>query len=178
MTESNEQAVLYAVDGGIATITLNRPESRNALNLAMCEGLLSAARAAAADPDVRVVLVRAAGAVFCAGADLKERKTMDESQVLARRMRGFFAYEALESAADAGDRGRRRRRGRLRRRDHRGLRLRCGDARGDVLDARGAVGHGGRDATTLAHRRQAAREGHDVHWPPPRRPSRRCRRAS
>ncbi|KJK20806.1 enoyl-CoA hydratase [Burkholderiaceae bacterium 16] len=97
MTEANEPSVLYAVGNGIATITLNRPESRNALNLAMCEGLLNATRMAAADPEVRVVLVRAAGAVFCAGADLKERKTMDETQVLARRMRGFFAYEALES---------------------------------------------------------------------------------
>jgi len=97
MTHSNTQAVLYAVDGGIATITLNRPDSRNALDLAICEGLLAAARSAAADPEVRVVLVRAAGAAFCAGADLKERKTMDEAQVLARRMRGFFAYEALES---------------------------------------------------------------------------------
>ncbi len=95
--EANEQAVRYDVDGHIATITLNRPESRNALNLAMCEGLQAAARAAAADPEIRVVLVRAAGAAFCAGADLKERKTMDEAQVLARRMRGFFAYEALEN---------------------------------------------------------------------------------
>lgn len=103
MTESNEAiepgaqpAVLYAVKDGVATITLNRPESRNALNLAMCEGLQAAASAAEADAEVRVVVVRAAGSVFCAGADLKERKTMDEAQVLARRMRGFFAYEALE----------------------------------------------------------------------------------
>jgi enoyl-CoA hydratase len=97
MTRANEQAVRYAVEGGIATITLGRPEHRNAVNLAMCEGLQAAASAASADPDVRVVLVRAAGTVFCAGADLKERKTMDEAQVLARRMRGLFAYEALES---------------------------------------------------------------------------------
>lgn len=101
MTESNgmgtQAAVLYAVECGIATITLNRPNSRNALNLAMCEGLQAAATAAAADAEVRVVLVRAAGPVFCAGADLKERQTMDDAQVLARRMRGFFAYEALES---------------------------------------------------------------------------------
>jgi len=96
VTETNEQPVLYAVEHGVATITLNRPESRNALNLAMCEGLLAAARSASADPEVRVVVVRANGAAFCAGADLKERKTMDETQVLARRMRGFFAYEAIE----------------------------------------------------------------------------------
>lgn len=95
--DTNEQAVLYAVDAGIAAITLNRPDSRNALNLAMCEGLQAAATAAAANPDVRVVLVRGAGPAFCAGADLKERKTMDEAQVLARRMRGFFAYDALEA---------------------------------------------------------------------------------
>jgi enoyl-CoA hydratase len=96
VTETNEQPVLYAVEHGVATLTLNRPESRNALNLAMCEGLLAAVRAAGADPEVRVVVVRANGAAFCAGADLKERKTMDETQVLARRMRGFFAYEAIE----------------------------------------------------------------------------------
>ncbi|WP_423199328.1 MULTISPECIES: enoyl-CoA hydratase/isomerase family protein [unclassified Cupriavidus] len=97
MTQAEEQAVLYTVADGVATITLNRPDSRNALNLAMCEGLQAAAHAASTNADVRVVLVRGAGAVFCAGADLKERKGMDESQVLARRMRGFFAYEALES---------------------------------------------------------------------------------
>lgn len=97
LSAAEAPAVLYAVDAGIATITLNRPESRNALNLAMCEGLQRAAATAAADPDVRVVLVRGAGPAFCAGADLKERKTMDEAQVLARRMRGFFAYDALEA---------------------------------------------------------------------------------
>lgn len=97
MTEPQESPVLYAVENGVATITLNRPDHRNALNLAMCEGLLATARAAGADPQVRVVVVRASGAAFCAGADLKERKTMDETQVLARRMRGLFAYEAIES---------------------------------------------------------------------------------
>ena len=91
------QAVLYEVVGGVATIRLNRPEARNALNSAMCAGLLAAARAATADPAVQLVLVRAAGPVFCAGADLKERQGMDEDQVRARRIRAFAAYEALES---------------------------------------------------------------------------------
>lgn len=90
-------AVLYSVKGGVATIRLNRPEARNALNLAMCEGLEAAAKSAAADASVKLVLVRAAGSVFCAGADVKERQGMDAAQVRARRQRGFDAYAALEA---------------------------------------------------------------------------------
>jgi enoyl-CoA hydratase len=80
--------IRYDVKDGVATITLNRPESRNALNRAMCEDLVAAAAAAIADGDVRLVFVRGAGPVFCAGADLKERKG---------RLRGYAAYNALEA---------------------------------------------------------------------------------
>jgi enoyl-CoA hydratase len=89
--------VLYDCADGVATITLNRPQSRNALNRAMCEDLVSAAAAAAADREVRLVLVRGAGPVFCAGADLKERKGMSVDEVRNRRLRGFAAYHALEA---------------------------------------------------------------------------------
>lgn len=89
--------VLYAVSNGVATLTLNRAEQRNALNLGMCDGLLNAARAAAADASVRLVLVRANGPAFCAGADLKERHGMDNAQVRERRLRAFDAYAALEA---------------------------------------------------------------------------------
>ncbi len=91
------EAVLYGVEGGVATIRLNRPEARNALNLAMCDGLAAAARRAADDPAVKLVLVRSNGSVFCAGADLKERQGMGEAQVRARRGKGFDAYAALEA---------------------------------------------------------------------------------
>jgi len=90
-------AVLQQFDEGVATLTLNRPESRNALNLGMCDGLIDAAQALAANPDVRLVFLRAAGTVFCAGADLKERQGMGEAQVRERRMKGFAAYAALEA---------------------------------------------------------------------------------
>lgn len=90
-------AVAFHVEQGVATLTLNRPESRNALNLAMCEGLIQSAQAAAANPEVRLVLVRGAGTTFCAGADLKERQGMTEAQVRERRMKGFAAYAALEA---------------------------------------------------------------------------------
>ena len=93
----NFTTILYAVADGVATITLNRPESRNALNRAMCEDLIAAATAAAADADVRLVLVRGSGPVFCAGADLKERKDMSVDEVRNRRLRGLAAYNAIEA---------------------------------------------------------------------------------
>ena len=78
-------SVLYSVTGGVATITLNRPESRNALNLDMCEGILGFSRECSSNPEVKLVFVRANGPVFCAGADLKERQGMSEAQVRERR---------------------------------------------------------------------------------------------
>ena len=82
---------------GVATLTLNRPTARNALNNAMCGELLGALMALAADESVRLVLIRAKGPVFCAGADLKERQGMDEDAVRARRLKAFAAYHAIES---------------------------------------------------------------------------------
>lgn len=65
--------VLIAVANGIATITINRPEARNAINRAVAEGLHAAFRAAEDDPAVQVVILTGAGErAFCAGMDLKE----------------------------------------------------------------------------------------------------------
>jgi enoyl-CoA hydratase len=89
--------ITYGVEGGVATIMLNRPDARNALNRAMCEELVAACSAAANDDIVRLVLVRGAGPVFCAGADLKERKDMSVDEVRNRRLRGFAAYNAIEA---------------------------------------------------------------------------------
>ena len=91
-----DSPLLYVVTDGVATITLNRPHSRNALNLAMCDELARACHLAASDSTVRLVLVRGAGPVFCAGADLKERKGMSEDAVRVRRLRAFASYAAIE----------------------------------------------------------------------------------
>lgn len=93
----NFTTIQYAVADGVVTITLNRPEARNALNRAMCEELITAASAIAADADLRLVLVRGAGPVFCAGADLKERPGMSVDEVRNRRLRGLAAYNAIEA---------------------------------------------------------------------------------
>ena len=73
-------AVLYDCKDGLARITLNRPDARNALNIAMCEALIAATRRAREDA-ARCVLVQGVGPVFCAGADLKERQGMGDDAV-------------------------------------------------------------------------------------------------
>ena len=69
--------VLYEVSDGLATITLNRPEAMNALNIATKVALREAVQAAADDSAVRAVLLTAAGErAFCVGQDLKEHITL------------------------------------------------------------------------------------------------------
>lgn len=66
--------VLFEHAAGVATLTLNRADKRNALNLALWAELESQlARIEAAGQEIGVVVLRAAGPVFCAGNDLKER---------------------------------------------------------------------------------------------------------
>ncbi|MFD9813082.1 enoyl-CoA hydratase/isomerase family protein [Streptomyces sp. NPDC059080] len=64
--------VLYDVTDGLATITLNRPDAMNALNIDAKVTLRDRLRDAAADPAVRAVLLTATGRAFCVGQDLKE----------------------------------------------------------------------------------------------------------
>ncbi|MCC7268759.1 MAG: enoyl-CoA hydratase/isomerase family protein [Caulobacteraceae bacterium] len=63
--------LIETVDEGIATLTMNRPEARNALSAEMLAGLSEAAGRLAADPKVRVVVLTGAGGAFCAGGDVK-----------------------------------------------------------------------------------------------------------
>ncbi len=65
----NGAGVLYEVDNGVGTITLNRPHVLNALDHALAAGLADAAREAARDPAVWVVVVRGAGRAFSSGMD-------------------------------------------------------------------------------------------------------------
>jgi enoyl-CoA hydratase/carnithine racemase len=64
------ETLLYAVEEGIATITLNRPDKLNAFNTQMMKDMIAAFDATDADDAVRVVIVTGAGRGFCAGADL------------------------------------------------------------------------------------------------------------
>jgi len=66
--------LLCAIDGGVATVTLNRPDKRNALNTAVLDGLRATFATLEADRSVRVVVVRGAGTAFCSGMDLNEMR--------------------------------------------------------------------------------------------------------
>jgi enoyl-CoA hydratase/carnithine racemase len=67
--------ILTSVTDGIASITMNRPGQRNAMNGAMLTGLRTAIDELDGRKDVRVVVVRGAGPAFCAGMDLKEMES-------------------------------------------------------------------------------------------------------
>jgi enoyl-CoA hydratase/carnithine racemase len=69
---TNSPAVLYDKDGAVAIISLNRPEVRNAYNVAMRDGLFEALRAATDDPEIRAVVLRGNGPAFCTGGDVSE----------------------------------------------------------------------------------------------------------
>src|SRR5690349_9253945 len=56
-------------DGGIATLTLNRPEARNALSIEMCDAIVEALQKIDANDEARVVILTGSGKVFCSGAD-------------------------------------------------------------------------------------------------------------
>ena len=70
-----EPAAVYEVVGRVGVITLNRPESMNAVNGALSTAVGEALEAAAGDPQVRAIVVTGAGRAFCAGADLKALAT-------------------------------------------------------------------------------------------------------
>src|SRR5579862_2136731 len=64
------ETLLYAVEDGVATVTLNRPEKLNAFNTQMMKDLIAAFDETDRDDAVRAVIVTGAGRAFCAGADL------------------------------------------------------------------------------------------------------------
>ena len=80
-------------DEGVLTLTLNRPEKRNALNAALVEALKEALADAAADEAVRVVAIRGAGSDFCSGADLAALEAIAD----------MGPEESLEDAGRMGD---------------------------------------------------------------------------
>ena len=94
MTPSEFETILYSVEDGVATITLNRPDKLNAFTTRMMMELMAAFDATDADDAVKAVIVTGAGRAFCAGADLSrggstfDRDANPEAERLAVRVNG------------------------------------------------------------------------------------------
>ena len=84
MTES--PFILRSDAAGIATLTLNRPQARNALSLGMLQALLTELKRIAIDSQVHVVVLAGAGPAFCAGHDLKEIRAENFSSAYTRNL--------------------------------------------------------------------------------------------
>ena len=72
---TNDDVLLIDTNDRVRTLTLNRPQSRNALSSALCTQFFAALADAEADDAVDVVILTGADPVFCAGLDLKELGT-------------------------------------------------------------------------------------------------------
>jgi methylglutaconyl-CoA hydratase len=100
--------------GGVVTLTLNRPDRRNALSIALVRELLAALERAEAEPSTRVAVLRGAGAAFCTGLDLAEAqdsaRAEDTSEAIAALLSWFartrlVTIAAVHGAAVAGGAG-------------------------------------------------------------------------
>ncbi len=79
ISSGDEAAMLLRHDeGGVTTLTLNRPAQFNSLSVAMLEALIAEVDRIARDESVRVVVLAGAGKAFCAGHDLKEMRANTE----------------------------------------------------------------------------------------------------
>lgn len=74
------EEILCSIDNGIATITLNRPEKRNAMNTAVLDGLEHYFGELENNTDVRVVVIRGEGRAFCSGLDLRELSARQQGE--------------------------------------------------------------------------------------------------
>ena len=97
---SDFTCVLYDTRHGIASITLNRPQRRNALNRRAYDELEAAFLYASNDPDARCVVVTGADPAFCSGEDVKEMMTGEASDTPAPQRDTYRATPAAMAAID------------------------------------------------------------------------------
>ncbi len=97
MSEAIDGVAVRRPAGGtaIAEIVLDRPEAMNALSTAMAARLARVCADLAADREIRVIVLAAAGKAFCVGADLKERAAMSDAGFMAQRAVFRAAFGAV-----------------------------------------------------------------------------------
>ena len=91
---ADEDTLLVEVVEGIATLTLNRPQQKNALNVPMREALRDAVQRIRADRTVRAVVLRGAGSDFCSGGDIRSMTEM-EAEAARNRVDDLHGWIAM-----------------------------------------------------------------------------------
>ncbi len=99
-TSSQFEHLLYAEDGPVARITLDRPEKRNALSIALSDELIRAVALVQKSTDVKVLVIGGAGETFCAGDDITEMHAWGDANGVTRRVR---VYQAMANAIEELD---------------------------------------------------------------------------
>lgn len=94
------ESLRYAEDGPVARITLNRPQKRNALSIALSDELTRAIERVQESTDVKVLVVQGAGETFCAGDDISEMHTWGDANGVMRRVR---LYQSMANALEELD---------------------------------------------------------------------------
>jgi enoyl-CoA hydratase/carnithine racemase len=98
MMPEAEPAVLVADDGHVRTVTINRPERRNALSDEVLEGLTSSLEKAEEDAGVRVVILTGAGSAFCAGGDISGHKRRADEGRSITGIRNYYVTRGARAA--------------------------------------------------------------------------------
>jgi enoyl-CoA hydratase/carnithine racemase len=92
---SSEQVLLIADDAGVRTLTLNRPDRKNAINAQLWEELADALRDAARDTQLRALVITGAGGAFCSGADISTGEDIHPRHKLRRLTEVALALHEL-----------------------------------------------------------------------------------
>ena len=92
---SDGQVLLTSDRDGVRTLTLNRPDRKNAINAQLWEDLADALRAAARDPDLRALVITGAGGAFCSGADISTPEDIHPRHKLRRLTEVALALHEL-----------------------------------------------------------------------------------
>lgn len=92
---SSEQVLLITDDEGVRTLTLNRPDRKNALNPRLWEELAAALRDAARDTELRTLVITGAGGAFCSGADIGTPEVVHPRHKLRRLTEVALALHEL-----------------------------------------------------------------------------------
>ena len=94
--------LLASLDAGVLTLTLNRPDARNAMSRAMTQALADQLAAAELDPAVRCIVLTGAGKGFCAGGDVKGMAAAGDGTVGNNTIDGAIHRQRINQRATAG----------------------------------------------------------------------------